>query len=213
MNIQEMISAGLDALAALPPGAFQAVIVLLSASAVLGWMILARPRRLPWCFSGKVTWVCDGDSVYVNTRWGQRVKLRLLGIDAPETEQPYGNESREYLRRLIDGRRVEVRAMYTDLYGRYVSAVLLNGEDVCLAMIREGLAWPYFQFLNQLPQGTAMLYRQTGFEAKRARRGLWSLKHVQAPWDWRREHRTYWRRERRTWWQKFWLWLRMLFGR
>ena len=92
MNIQEMISAGLDALAALPPGAFQAVIVLLSASAVLGWMIFARPRRLPWCFSGKVTWVCDGDSVYVNTCWGQRVKLRLLGIDAPETEQPYGSQ-------------------------------------------------------------------------------------------------------------------------
>lgn len=112
MNIQDMISAGLDALAALLPGAFQAVIVLLSAFAVLVWMILARPRRFPWCFSGKVTWVCDGDSVYVNTRWGQRVKLRLLGIDAPETEQPYGNESREYLRRLIDGRRVEVRAIH-----------------------------------------------------------------------------------------------------
>ncbi|HGJ5916276.1 MAG TPA: thermonuclease family protein, partial [Arsenophonus nasoniae] len=40
-------------------------------------------------FSGRVVNVIDGDTVFVLTE-GKRVKVRLIGIDAPELGQPFG---------------------------------------------------------------------------------------------------------------------------
>lgn len=40
-------------------------------------------RKWPWRFKATVTYVCDGDSVWVKRTIGGRMKLRLLGMDAP----------------------------------------------------------------------------------------------------------------------------------
>lgn len=40
-------------------------------------------RKWPWRFKATVTYVCDGDSVWVKRTIGGRTKLRLLGMDAP----------------------------------------------------------------------------------------------------------------------------------
>lgn len=108
-------------------GAEAAVVALL--------LFLFRKHSLPWRFRARVTYVCDGDSIWVKTWYGRRVKLRLLGIDAPETEQAFGGMSQIILARLIEGRRIDVAAVDRDIYGRYVSVVLCDGEDVCLRMI------------------------------------------------------------------------------
>ena len=41
-------------------------------------------------FSAKVQRVVDGDTIYVVDNSGQKFKVRLTGIDAPEQNQPYG---------------------------------------------------------------------------------------------------------------------------
>ena len=54
-------------------------------------------RKWPWRFKATVTYVCDGDSVWVKRRIGDRMKLRLLGMDAPDSltgrkpPKPYEN--------------------------------------------------------------------------------------------------------------------------
>lgn len=144
-----------EALEAIPFECFLGV----AASVVALLLFLFRKHSLPWRFRARVTYVCDGDSIWVKTWYGRRVKLRLLGIDAPETEQAFGGMSQIILARMIEGRRIDVAAVDRDIYGRYVSALLCDGEDVCLRMIERGAAWPYFHYFNRMPRDVAQRYR------------------------------------------------------
>lgn len=157
-----------------------------------------RGPRLPWTFRAKVLWVADGDTIRVKEvrRLGilsRTVKIRLLGIDAPETEQPWGRESGRALRDLIGGETVAVRAVAVDRYGRYVAEVTKEEKgssiDVSLRMIETGAAWPYYSYLKFLPRAKAAAYRRAGEAAKAARLGLWAAKDTEPPWDWRERHR------------------------
>lgn len=86
---------------------------------LLLWLVrhLSRRRRFPLVFEAKVEHVCDGDSIIVRGRFG-RVKLRIAGMDAPETAQPRGRESERRLRAMLQGRSVKVRSVAADRYGR-----------------------------------------------------------------------------------------------
>lgn len=167
-------------------------------------LFLFRKHSLPWRFRARVTYVCDGDSIWVKTWYGRRVKLRLLGIDAPETEQAFGGMSQIILARMIEGRRIDVAAVDRDIYGRYVSALLCDGEDVCLRMIERGAAWPYFHYFNRMPRDVAQRYRHAFELARRDRIGLWQEENPEAPWNWRKRHR--------SWWTRFVFWLKRVLG-
>lgn len=95
---------------------------------LLLWLVhhLSRRRRFPLVFEAKVEHVCDGDSIIVRGRIG-RVKLRIAGMDAPETAQPRGRESERRLRAMLQGRVVKVRSVAADRYGRWVSTVTADG--------------------------------------------------------------------------------------
>jgi len=60
-------------------------------------------------FNGKVVKVIDGDTVDILTLKKQKIRVRLLDIDAPESRQAYGNASRKYLASLIAGKNVFVQ--------------------------------------------------------------------------------------------------------
>lgn len=171
-----------------------ALLMLLSAVFICFLIQLVCRRRLPWSFKARVSWVCDGDSIWVKRSFGRKVKLRLRGIDAPETEQSYGRESREVLSEMISGRAVSVVVYEWDRYGRGVASVHCSGRDVCLAMIEEGAAWPYYGYLNRTPGKIREAYARAGESAKRRAAGLWSEKNPEAPWDWRARHRSLWSR-------------------
>lgn len=185
---------------------FNVWLSVLAISLVCAFLWFLRPRRFPWHFRARVTYVCDGDSIWVRTWYGQRLKLRLLGIDAPETKQPSGKSSRDCLNWLIGGRSVEVVAVNRDVYSRLVCAISYKGQDICLRMIEEGMAWPYFQYMRQLTPQQRHVYREAYELAKREQRGLWRGKNPEMPWEWRRRHRTLW--EQLIWWIKrlFGLW-------
>lgn len=51
--------------------------------------------------------IIDGDTVHVFHE-GEIYKIRLLEIDAPERNQPYGKDSTEYLRSLLNEGSVDV---------------------------------------------------------------------------------------------------------
>ena len=76
----------------------------------------------PCRFAGKVNRVADDDTVTGTTSEGTKLRLRLLGIDAPEIPhepkpgQPYGEEARDYLDHLIGGKMVHVDAYGPDRY-------------------------------------------------------------------------------------------------
>jgi endonuclease YncB( thermonuclease family) len=133
--------------------------------------------------TGKVTFVADGDSIYVGD-W----EIRLAAIDAPERDQPYGQQSKKTLVDMIDGRVVRVEPVTTDDHGRTVAHVyrVNDGLHVNAAMVEQGAAWVYRRYAND-PSLIAL--ENT---AKRGTKGLWALPVEQRilPEQWRRQHDT-----------------------
>ena len=174
--------------------------------AAFWWIVrfFLRPR-FPMTFKTRVRWVCDGDTIWVKHWFYKHFKVRLLGMDAPESEQRWGKESQRYLEKLVGGKTVTIHAVTRDMYGRWVGRVEVNGKDVSLAMIEAGLAWPYYQYFKNLNPKDREIYTAAGHEAQRQRKGLWRDKQPKSPWTWREEHR--------TWWSRFCYWLRKLWRR
>jgi endonuclease YncB( thermonuclease family) len=86
----------------------------------------------------------DGDTVLL-VREGQHepVKLRIEGIDAPETCQPGGAQARDALIRLALRKSVQVVDHGHDTYGRQIGRLSVDGVDLGAEMVRTGMAWAY----------------------------------------------------------------------
>lgn len=95
-------------------------------------------------WTGWVSWVMDGDTVLL-VRNGQHepIKLRVDGIDAPETCQPGGAEAREAMIRLALRKPVQVFDLGQDNYGRQLGRLSVDGVDLGAEMVRTGMAWAY----------------------------------------------------------------------
>jgi endonuclease YncB( thermonuclease family) len=143
-----------------------------------GLAIAQNPQKL----DAQVVRVLDGDTVVVrDIRDGSSHRVRLAQIDAPESDQPFGKESTEALKQLIDGKHVTVTFSRTDQYGRIVGTIWYEDKDVNLYMVSNGYAMRYHRFSDSLE------YLQAHREAQRERRGLWGDKNPVNPWDWRRQ--------------------------
>src|SRR3954468_477499 len=77
---------------------------------------LAAPHRT---YVATVTWVTDGDTVWVSPSWGaDRIPVRLQGIDAPESCQAWGQQARDALASRVLHQPVTVVERGRDDYGR-----------------------------------------------------------------------------------------------
>jgi len=132
--------------------------------------------------NGKVVGVHDGDTVTFLTNENKQIKVRLAEIDAPESAQPYGYKSKQYLSSLVFGKTVTVDVIENDRYGRSVGKIYLGSEYVNAEMVRTGNAWAYKQYLKD----KSLL--QVEASAKSHKLGLWSLpdSEIMPPWDWRK---------------------------
>lgn len=131
---------------------------------------------------GKVVAIADGDTLTVLLPDRTQKRVRLAGIDAPETGQPLGKESKQALAGMVFGATVRVRVVDTDRYGRWVGDVYADGTHVNTELVRQGYAWVYRQYARN-----AELFAAED-EARSARRGIWRLPESQRipPWEWRR---------------------------
>jgi endonuclease YncB( thermonuclease family) len=97
-----------------------------------------------------VTRVADGDTLTVITANHTKLRIRMFGIDSPETPkgtkfsgQPYGKEVEAYLKQLVEGKRVRVNIYGVDRYKRLLATIFLDGKDINLALIEAGFAEVY----------------------------------------------------------------------
>jgi|LSQX01.3.fsa_nt_gb micrococcal nuclease len=132
-------------------------------------------------FEAQVIGVADGDSLRV-LHGRESIRIRLEGIDCPEMRppQPYCRKARTFTSQKAFNRKVQVRVITTDKYGRRVCRVVVDGQDLSVELLRAGLAWHYKHF-NQEP---ALASLQA--EAQARKRGLWADPNPIPPWDWRR---------------------------
>ncbi|WP_259096362.1 thermonuclease family protein [Salinibacter ruber] len=131
-------------------------------------------------FTARVVEVTDGDTYDVRRSLGGEVTIRLHGVDAPESAQPYGRAATRAARRYVGGKDVRVAVEEIGRYGRAVARVEVQGGDLGAMLIRDGLAWHYREYA---PNETG--YRRLQRQARNAKRGLWSQSNPVPPWEWR----------------------------
>ena len=134
--------------------------------------------------AGVVSRVVDGDTVWIKDQQGMLVKVRLLGMDAPEICQAGGPESRDALRHRVLGREVAVAFEHHDDYGRTLGRVYLDGEDLGRWMVGMGHAWSYGYRRNPGP------YAAEQASAQASRLGLFGDADAQTPRSFRKTRPT-----------------------
>ena len=72
---------------------------------------------------GKVIKVYDGDTIQLMDIDGGKFKIRFAEIDAPESTQPFGRQSKEFLYKFIYNKNVRIKFTSIDMYGRIVGEV------------------------------------------------------------------------------------------
>lgn len=122
--------------------------------------------------------VVDGDTIQIMFN-GKKERLRLIGIDTPESVHPdetknteNGKKASEYAKSLLEGKKVslEFDVEETDQYGRLLAYVYLDGEMVNKKLIRDGYA-----NLETVPPNVKYADEFVALlkEAKEEKRGLW----------------------------------------
>ncbi len=138
---------------------------------------------------GKVIGVADGDTITVLDAERVQHKVRLAGIDAPESRQAYGTRSRQNLSSLVYRQQVNVEWYKRDRYGRLVGVVRVEGADVNLAQIALGLAWWYREYQSEQAPADRARYAEAERGAQAQQLGLWADAAPIPPWEWRRARR------------------------
>ena len=122
----------------------------------------------------------DGDTFWLEDGCGG-VKVRLIGIDAPESknafgkikEEPYGKEAREFMKKLVEGKkiRVEFDVDSSDQFGRTLAYCFTeDGIFLNKKMVEEGMAMimtvpPNVKYQKELYDAQV--------KARNERKGLW----------------------------------------
>jgi endonuclease YncB( thermonuclease family) len=141
----------------------------------------------PRHFAARVVAVKDGDTLVIrNPGFGQGPRertLRLHGIDAPEHDQPFGREARQWLRERVQREVVEFEVLATDRYCRYIVRARHNRLSLEHALVAAGLAW-------HDPRNADAALAQAEAAARAARRGLWAEADPVPPQLWRKARRS-----------------------
>lgn len=154
------------------------------------WASIACAEML----QGKVVAVSDGDTVTVLDSDHSQHKIRLMGIDAPEKAQAYGQRSKQHLSSLVFGKDVLIEWHKRDRYQRIVGRVLVAQPgcspcdmtiDAGLEQIRSGLAWWYRQYAKEQAPEDRKLYETAEMQARESQVGLWRDPDPVPPWDYR----------------------------
>ncbi len=117
--------------------------------------------------TGMVEHVIDGDTLDL----ADGTRIRILGIDAPESDACWGPQATATATSLLEGRPVELRyaGECTDDYGRTLASVIVGGRDAATTLARAGAACAW---ILQAFQGAAAV-RAAARQASSDGAGLW----------------------------------------
>ncbi|WP_459990177.1 thermonuclease family protein [Methylosoma difficile] len=130
-------------------------------------------------WSGVVVGISDGDTLTVLNEEKHTIKIRLAEIDAPESKQAFGTQSKQSLSDLCFKKTVIVDDKGRDKYKRTLGRIKCSGIDANLEQVKRGMAWAYKQY------STDKSIADLEDEAKALGIGLWADENPMPPWDFR----------------------------
>lgn len=152
----------------------------------------SKAAKGPYQLQGTVSHVADGDTINLQVD-GQRERIRLANIDAPESGgradrpgQPYADQSQKALAALVLDKTITVDCFEQDHYGRNICDIpMSDGKTVNQYLVEQGMAWAYTGSGGRYLRDKSLVAVQE--QATKAKRGLWKDKKPVAPWVWRVE--------------------------
>jgi endonuclease YncB( thermonuclease family) len=87
---------------------------------------------------------------------------------------------------MVFNKEVTVDYDKRDPHGRIVGKVLLEGNDICIRQIEDGLAWHFKRYENEQPVMDRGAYSRAESVARAAGVGLWRDPRPVPPWEFRR---------------------------
>ena len=126
----------------------------------------------------------DGDTIEVlHNKKPQRV--RLYGIDCPETRQAFGTRAKQATSALLFAKIVTVESRGRDKYSRIIADVFLaDGTNLNQRLVAEGWCWHYEKYA---PDDLVLAVLELA--ARGAMKGLWADPNPMPPWEWRKMRR------------------------
>ena len=128
-----------------------------------------------------VSKITDGDTFYVTTSSSEKYKIRLIGIDAPETrnvgvkvrKEYFGTEAKIFVTQLLKNKKVKLTfdVQKTDRYGRVLAYVYLeNGIFLNQYLVEKGYA-----VVSTFPPNVKFVEKFTQAErnARKLKLGMW----------------------------------------
>ncbi|XP_074573183.1 putative staphylococcal-like nuclease CAN1 [Curcuma longa] len=132
---------------------------------------------------------CISDAGYVFKKNGngeeilaRKYRIRLRGVDAPESQMPYGKEAKDELAKLVQGKCLRIDVYNIDHFGRHVGDIYCNGVFIQEKLLKRGFAW-HFEKHDKRPE-----FAKWQQQARAAGRGLWASSNPEKPWEWRKSN-------------------------
>lgn len=143
----------------------------------------------------KVIHIVDGDT-FDATDGHITFRVRVAGMDAPESKQKFGERATSKLRELIAGKDIVIQPVGrgVDRYNRILGQVFVAGKDLSLIMIEQGYAFYYRPQCQNYPQNKRLYqydpqaYVKAEAEAKSKHLVIWSDGSSMLPCQFRKDH-------------------------
>jgi len=153
---------------------------------VLFAALAATPVRAAEEIAARVVALGSGSAIAVLDPQEKLRRVKLAGVDAPEKTQRFGEDALRLASQWLSGRSVPVETLRVDDDGRLRARIVVDGEDVGLALLAAGLAWCDPSDIEALTAQARSSYQEACAKARAQRLGLWRDPHPVAPWEHRR---------------------------
>jgi len=121
----------------------------------------------PKAYSARLIDCKTGDTCIIKDKNTEEFQVKIIGIDSPAIDQPYGYQSKKYLISLLKGKDFDFKC--EEFSGEMRNCSLNHrGEDIAELMVKNGAAWDY-------PKFSGGKYKADQEEAQAKKIGLWSF--------------------------------------
>jgi len=144
-------------------------------------IILVASLNFAYATPAKVIRVYDGDTFSINLQ-GEKVSIRLYGIDAPESGQDGNVSATRFLKRLVLEQPLEIKVIASDSIGRSLAIVIREGKEssVNAAMVGNGYSWVN---PGKCKVDECTYWEKLESHARKLKLGIWSGYDLVPPWE------------------------------